>query len=419
MILIFKLNIMKNTYKTVLFILIIMGIQNANTQTWEDLGNLSVGGTEIGFIDQMVGYDSGLYLCSDLGLFRTTDTGNTFTNLTFANGVTTGLRIYSVFFDDTDNTLYIGGDTAIFKSTDNGASWTATAVTGSQKIKGIARSNGNLVASYGDAFASGGAYYSTDGFDTFTPSTGLPDLGMEGFYTLDNLLFLAGVQGVYGSTDDGVTWAPQGTGSETMGKGIKFIKTQNVIFVPDIGGNGLYQTLDSGATWLLTDPVIFANFCQIFDIVLANGVIYVVTDGTGCANSEAIQISADNGATWSSGLYNLPPAYHAKLGVTVDGCVFTYAPFEDKLYRLCNGLQVLENGLDKIALLPNPTDGTIELTGIERGEVYIYTVQGKLLKHYLQLPEDSVFNLSELSAGIYFIKIHNESGIRTLKLIKK
>jgi photosystem II stability/assembly factor-like uncharacterized protein len=414
---------MKNLYifKNLLFIFL-FGIftSGVHSQTWQDLGELSVGGNEINFINVIVGYDSGLYLCSDLGLFRTTDNGATFTNLTYENGATTGLRIYSVFFDDTDNTLYAGGDDTVFKSTNNGATWTATGLTGSQIINAITRSNGNLIASYGDTFGSGGAYYSSDGFATFTQSTGLPDLRMIGFYSQDNLLFLAGEEGVYGSVDDGVTWALQGTGHENVSTDIKFIKNGSSIFVADRDGSGLYKTDDNGATWFEADPVTFANFCQVFDITLSNGVIYVVTDGVGCANSnEPIKISSDNGVSWSSGMFNLSQAYFAAIGVTVDGCVFTYAPFEDKLYRLCDGpLSITEANTLDFKLYPNPTEGTITVSGLDTGSIAVYSMQGIQLKDYTEIPANNTIDISEFATGIYFVTVRNERGAKTFKILK-
>ncbi|MAP55329.1 T9SS type A sorting domain-containing protein [Altibacter sp.] len=394
---------------------------NVQSQTWEDLGNLSVGGNEVGFVDSIEGHTTGLYICSDLGVFRTTDTGNTFSNLTYENGATTGLRFYCVFIDPEDNTIYIGGDSAIYKSTNNGGSWTVTGLTGSQKINGIARSNGNLVASYGDTFGSGGAYYSADGFATFTQSSGLPDLRMIGFYTQDNLLFLAGEDGVYGSTDDGVSWAVQGTGTEDISTGVTFIKNQTTIFVADRDGSGLYKTEDQGATWFETDPVTFDGFCQVFDMVLANGVIYVVTDGTGCANNtETIKISTDNGVSWSSGMFNLSLAYYAKLGATVEGCVFTYAPFEDKLYRLCDGpLEVVDNTAAKIVAVPNPTNGSIQFPGLQDADVEVYDVQGKRLMNKQHVNAQTTLNLEELQNGIYFIHIQEDTINQTIKILKQ
>ncbi len=405
---------------SVLLLVFFFGSQLCTSQNWEDLGELSVGGTEIGFINVIQGYESGLYICSDLGLFRTTDTGNSFTNLTFENGVTTGLRIYSIFYDELDDILYAGGDTAIYKSSNNGASWTVTGLTGSQIINGIARSNGNLVASYGNTFGSGGAYYSADGFATFTQSAGLPDLRMIGFYTQDNLLFLAGEEGVYGSPDNGVTWALQGTGHDNVSTDIKFIKNGSKIFVADRDGSGLYETLDSGATWTESDPVTFAGFCQVFDITLSNGIIYVVTDGIDCAdNTEPIKISADNGVSWSSGMFNLSQAYFAAIGTTVDGCVFTYAPFEDKLYRLCDGpLEVQDNSKEEMLLYPNPTNGLLTLQTVTKGTIKILNAQGQVLLQDMTNNIRTEIDLSSYTAGMYFLLFESLEGTDTFKIVK-
>ncbi|MDX1463995.1 MAG: hypothetical protein R3359_13135, partial [Marinirhabdus sp.] len=112
-----------------LLALTIVSILNSHflqAQSWQDLGNPSVGGEEVGRIFNIEGYQSGVYLCSDKGLFVSTDNGATFNNLTWTSGVTAGEQIICLFIDETDNTMYAGGETTIFKSTDGGSSWTGT-----------------------------------------------------------------------------------------------------------------------------------------------------------------------------------------------------------------------------------------------------------------------------------------------------
>jgi len=75
-----------------------------------------------------------------------------------------------------------------------------------------------------------------------------------------------------------------------------------------------------------------------------------------------------------------------------------------------------ENQIAKIIIFPNPTNGTFEISGLESGAVRIIDSQGRTVKK-LDLGENS-YSISELSAGIYFIKITSENSSVTKQLIK-
>ena len=76
---------------------------------------------------------------------------------------------------------------------------------------------------------------------------------------------------------------------------------------------------------------------------------------------------------------------------------------------------------NNITVYPNPTTG--ELT-IENGEwrienVEVFDVYGrKLVEQKAESRKQNVINISELHAGIFFIKITTEKGIITKKIIK-
>ena len=82
---------------------------------------------------------------------------------------------------------------------------------------------------------------------------------------------------------------------------------------------------------------------------------------------------------------------------------------------------ISENSILQIEVYPNPTTGKLK---IENGElrienVEIFDIYGKdLTPHTSYLLPHTSLDLSDLTSGIYFVKIYTESGIVTKKIIK-
>ncbi len=72
---------------------------------------------------------------------------------------------------------------------------------------------------------------------------------------------------------------------------------------------------------------------------------------------------------------------------------------------------------DEIRIVPNPTQGEIELTGFESGTVMIYNSVGETV--FNQYLEQSSINISDLSRGIYWITISNKGQFITEKIVKE
>ena len=77
------------------------------------------------------------------------------------------------------------------------------------------------------------------------------------------------------------------------------------------------------------------------------------------------------------------------------------------------------NSLGAIKIYPNPTTSFINIVG-ENNQLKNSTTQ---IKNYLgeiiySGPFDSQINISELSAGIYFLSIQNGHSSKTFKIIK-
>jgi len=76
--------------------------------------------------------------------------------------------------------------------------------------------------------------------------------------------------------------------------------------------------------------------------------------------------------------------------------------------------------LVSIKIYPNPTRGELKIeSGMLRIEnVVIYDISGKIQKME-NLKMDNTINISHLSTGIYFVKIHTEKGVIVRKILKE
>lgn len=76
------------------------------------------------------------------------------------------------------------------------------------------------------------------------------------------------------------------------------------------------------------------------------------------------------------------------------------------------------NSLNNVNIYPNPAHNNINITGIINSNVAIYDIYGKLIKNYDKI-DSTTLDISEMSAGIYFINVSNNNGIKTIKFVKE
>ncbi|QQX76404.1 MULTISPECIES: T9SS type A sorting domain-containing protein [Aequorivita] len=79
-------------------------------------------------------------------------------------------------------------------------------------------------------------------------------------------------------------------------------------------------------------------------------------------------------------------------------------------------LDTEENQIAKIKIYPNPTNGSFEISGLKDGTIEIIDSQGRTVKK-MDLGERN-YSISELTSGIYFVKITSENSSLTKQLIK-
>lgn len=235
------------------------------------------------------------------GVWRTTDGGNSwqpiFDNQSF-------LSIGAITIDPNDNnTVYVGtGDLNIsgyastgdglWRSTNGGNTWTNIGLANTKVISSVVVEQGNanhiLVGTMGNPFnpdANRGMYRSTDGGATWTQvlftSTGSGVISMEADpynaqtiyastwnrYRTTNASPVSGPDGkVWKSTDGGATWVDlttTGNGLPTGNQGRIGLAVShnnpNTVFAVYIGLDmelgGLYKTTDGGTNWTLIETI--------------------------------------------------------------------------------------------------------------------------------------------------------------------
>lgn len=69
----------------------------------------------------------------------------------------------------------------------------------------------------------------------------------------------------------------------------------------------------------------------------------------------------------------------------------------------CALINVQENELSELKIYPNPTNGTFKVSNSKEGKIDIIDSQGRIIKE-MDLGKN-IYSISELSSGIYFIKI--------------
>ncbi len=76
-----------------------------------------------------------------------------------------------------------------------------------------------------------------------------------------------------------------------------------------------------------------------------------------------------------------------------------------------------ESALESIKIFPNPSNGTIHLTGKGVGGYVIYDLLGKEVKSEKNLESSTLYSITNLSKGMYFIQLHNEKGHAVVKKV--
>jgi len=168
--------------------------------------------------------------------------------------------------------------------------------------------------------------------------------------------------------------------------------------------------------------IVVGGFFTTYNGVTANGIIRLNSDGT-----NDIGFETGNGFEVNSSLFGNPSIH--KIAIQVDGRVFVAGKFtkfkengSSAFLIGLNGNDVLSNDYftipKQISIWPNPTNKIINVNLLNNtilSSVKIYDLQGNLVSN----SKEKSINVSNLSSGLYIIRVITDEGEFVDKFIKK
>ncbi|HET9795535.1 MAG TPA: hypothetical protein VFS34_13865 [Thermoanaerobaculia bacterium] len=235
------------------------------------------------------------------GVFRSTDSGNTWT------ATSVPAFVLGLLFDrhDPNVAYFVGGnEVGIMKSTDGGRSWKAmnSGLGPVEEFQALAQSGSGDVLLTGDFH--GNVYRSTDGGASWHKAvTGLSASSIN-FLAADPIaaftFFVATDSKIFRTTDGGVHWAPSGSGYPGAPGAILVDPFSSAILLAGspsayfTRGTGAWRSVNGGISWTSVGGALQNQTVETFAADPAHmGVIYAGTFGGG------VYRSTDHGATWT------------------------------------------------------------------------------------------------------------------------
>lgn len=345
------------------------------------------------------------------------------TNQTWSAG-TTQNEIYAVkthAIGIKGNSIFVGETNGLFYSHDRGQTWAKDLNTGNT-ITAVTVTNDTIYIG-SDNTTSVGVRRSVDNGSTWiSVSNGLTTTRVSCLSIGNNVLY-AGTSGagVFKSTDNGANWSAANNGLTDLW--VKCIFYFNNYLYVGTGGTptgGLFVSADGGLNWTAVTTSSGITNLNVRAFTGAGNTVFAAV-GAGTIADAGVYVSNDNGATWT---YSDIGRHKAVSSLYTDN---------NYLYAGTNSGGVMKAPLNTVSLTeplsvnpalqlyPNPAQDILILSSQNistESPFKIYDISGReVLTGFLSGTQTSL-DLKALRKGIYFIKLHAEKHIVTLRFIK-
>ena len=394
------------------------------------------------------------------GLRIASNFGTTYTN---ANNQSGFFNFKRIKFADAQNGWVAGEGYFIMKTTNGGATWTSTnpstyyeylndmVVLSPNKViivAGDINNNGSRVitttnggTSYSQQVLStsglnavsfpsattgyivgnnGVAFKTINGGTSYTPiTTGITNKHEEVFFVTNQLGFVVGEFGDLRKTiNSGATWTQLNISGMGTTKQIYFTDIVNGYTVNENGA--VFRTTDGGTTFTLAGQTCLQT---PYDMQFINDSTGFVV-GSNVNASCDVSYTTDYGQTWNSIIF---PYEYAGNGVfAFDTANIYVAGSYQTIIRTGTGGVVTASKINtnlnnqSYKIYPNPSNGIFQIESSKNAttNIEVYNIAGGLVYQNNFSNKLTTINLSELSAGLYIVKLKSENSISTYKISK-
>jgi photosystem II stability/assembly factor-like uncharacterized protein len=312
----------------------------------------------------------------------------------------------------------------VFISNDNGVTWSSTPKIGltSTDYRCLVSSGGNLFIG-----TNMGVFMSSDNSNNWTGvNTGLTSNDINALQVSGSNLFVGtNGAGAFFSSDNGTNWTAVNTG--IYGNRItSFTVDGSTVYMGTQSPSYIYSSVNNGTTWTQLGPGTVNTTLPVISLIATGSTIISARESGG------VYISTDGGAHWSAantGLINTSlgamtmDATNLYVGSVENGGVLGRGVWTRTISDIFTVTTIKDkNDLNEplLNIYPNPSDDKIIVSSTSVDANFeILNASGSVVMKGILQGEKSELSISDLSKGIYFVKISNKKGISVRKLVKE